>query len=135
MAFTEAQKVKIRYYLGWGDRFRQSDSALEQAMLAVEQNSDTVDFIVDELIVDLEAITESLVDARKRLKAAKVGSITLPMANEIAMLRSEGRRLANSLASTLSVETRQDVFSGTRNVNAVGYGHTGRGPGNYYPHG
>lgn len=133
MAFTEPEKVKIRYYLGWGDRFRQTNSALEQAILAVENNSDTVDYITDTLLADLDSIITSLVDARKRLKAAKVGSIALPMANEIAMLRSEGRRLAQSLAATLNVQTNHDVFSSARNTNAVGWG-TGS-PGSYYPHG
>jgi hypothetical protein len=133
VAFTEPEKVKIRYYLGWGDRFRQTNSALEQAILAVENNSDTVDYITGTLLADLDSIVTSLVDARKRLKAEKVGSITLPMANEIAMLRSEGRRLAQSLAATLNVQTNHDVFSSSRNINAVGWG-TGS-PGNYYPHG
>lgn len=109
MAFTEAQRVKIRSVLGWSARFHQNDSRLEQAMNAVDTLPDTQTECEDRL-ASIADIATKLTDAHNRLKAMQVGSIVLPGKNEVAMLRSEGRRHVGSLAATLGVEVRHDVF-------------------------
>lgn len=114
MAFTLAERVKIRFYLGWSARFHQTDSRLEQALNAVDMDVDTLAFIRTDLMVRLDDIRTKLTAAHGRLKAMKVGSIDLPGGNEIAMLRSEGRRHASSLAATLGVSVKHDVFGSSR---------------------
>lgn len=111
--FTSGQKANIRLYLGWSARFHQFDSRLEQAMSAIDNEMDdsTHDIIVAKL-ASLASIDTRLTDALGRIKALKVGSIDLPGAMELGLLRSEGRRFVGQLAATLGVEVRHDVFRG-----------------------
>lgn len=120
--FTNAQRAKIRWYLGWSARFHQTDSRLEQAMNAVDMEVDdsSYDLIVANLAA-MDAISTKLTQAYDRLKALKVGSIDLPGAGEIGMLRSEGRRLGGQLAACFGVETRHDVWSGSGNKSFAGW--------------
>ena len=69
--------------------------------------------VVVGLLVSLADIDARLTTAYTRIKAAKLGSITLPGTQEIESLRSEGRRFSGRLAATLGVAIRQDVWSGT----------------------
>jgi hypothetical protein len=120
--FTEAQRAKVRWYLGWSARFHQSDSRLEQAMNAVDM--ETTDATHDLIIANLtamDAINTRIVGAYDRLKALKVGSIDLPGHQEIGLLRSEGRRLGGAVAAALGVPTRHDVWSGTGNKSFAGW--------------
>lgn len=132
--FTTVQRAKVRWYLGWSSRFFQSDSRLEQAMNAVD--NETEDATRDLIIANLTALDDlntRIVDAYGRLKALKVGSIDLPSHGEIGMLRSEGRRLGGQIAATLGVETRHDVWSGSGNKSFAGPG--GLYEGNTFRHG
>lgn len=113
MAYAEAQRVEIRFYLGWSARFHQFDSRLEQAMNAVDTELDT-QAKAEVILAALADVMAKLTDAHSRLKALKVGSIELPGKIEIAMLRAEGRRHAGALAALHGVEVRHDVFGSGR---------------------
>jgi hypothetical protein len=112
--FTSTQKAKLRLYMGWSARFHQFDSALEQAFSAIDSEPDdsTHDILV-QLVVDLDDIQVRIKDAYSRLKAKVVGSITLPSHDEIAMLRSEGRRLVGQVSATFGTPVRHDIFKGS----------------------
>lgn len=129
--FTSAQRAGIRSWLGWSARFHQFDSRLEQAMAAVDSEPDdaTHDLVVGWL-ADLAATETAIRSAWQRIKAVQVGSITLPGAGEVAVLRSEGRRVVGKLASTLGVEVRQDVFGAARFRSFAGHGGLSGAPGN-----
>jgi hypothetical protein len=135
--WTTGEKAKIRFYLGWSARFHQFDSRLEQAMSAIEGETD--DSTRDELIGVLTALDDiktRIVDAYGRLKARVVGSITLPGFDEIGMLRSEGRRLTGQVAATLGVAVRHDVFSSSSPKSFESFdGLGGGGGGNYFKQG
>lgn len=135
VVFTDAQRASIRWYLGWSARFHQSDSGLEQAMSAIDQETDgaTNPLIVAQLTA-LDGIRDAIAAAYTRLKALEVGSIKLSGPGEIGMLRSEGRRLSGALAATLDVPTRHDVWSGMGNKSSYGPNGSGGG-GNTYRHG
>jgi len=132
-------------YLGWSARFHQTDSRLEQAMngISVEPEhekwvTNTLSPIAGEprgILAELKDIDSKLENAHGRLKAIKVGSIMLPVRNEINTLRSEGRRHASRLATIFGVEIRHDVFSGSTTRNRGGYGGPVGGGGNYGLHG
>jgi len=96
---------------------------------------DTEDFIRTDLLVALDDIRTKLTDSHKRLKAFKVGSINLPQANEIAMLRQEGKRHASSLAAHLGSEIRHDVFGSSRYRYFARHAGLMPGSDNYFPHG
>ena len=141
MAFSEAQRLDIRFYLGWSDRYFHTDSRLEMAMNGAEARADTVTKVV-ELLVSLNLMWKTTLPAAySRLKATQVGSITLPGSGEIQMLRSEGRRTSGALASLLGVGVRHNVWSATAPTDFAGYYGVGTWPGggggggNYYPHG
>lgn len=133
--FTNAERAKIRMYVGWSARFHQSDSRLEQAMSAVDQEVDNSsrDLIIGH-ITALDAISTRITAAYDRLKALKVGSIDLPAEKEIGMLRSEGRRIGGIVASIFGVETRHDVWAGTGNKGFAGHDGPSEG-GNVMRHG
>lgn len=120
--FTDQERAKVRWYLGWSARFHQSDSRLEQAMNAVdmELTDDTRDLILANLAA-MDELNSRIVGAYTRLKALKVGTIELSGFGEIGMLRSEGRRLGGQVAACLGVETRHDVWSGTGNKSFAGW--------------
>lgn len=120
MALTATQKVNIRMYLGWQDRFHNTDSRLEMALAAADTNAELLTTI-GALLTSLADIDTKLADAHKRLKATKLGSIDLPGPGEIGMLRSEGRRFVGRLSSLLGVATRHDVFSGYGPTHYAGY--------------
>lgn len=137
MAFTATEKVKIRFYCGWSARFHQFDSRLEQAISAVEVDTDTETFVRG-IIADCDDTRTKLTAAHSRLKAMKVGSIGLSGPNELMMLRSEGRRHTGELCSVLGVERRHDVFGSSRYryfASHTGLHVDGVFDGNYYPHG
>lgn len=129
MAFTEAQRVSIRHYLGWSERFHQTWPRLEQAMNAIDALSDpAAQTKIESILTKLDAIETSITSAYDRLKAMKVGSIELPGDNEVKTLRSEGRRFAGQLAARLGVEVEYDVFgTAPRKAYATAYGLVGRG--------
>lgn len=110
MALTEDQKFKIRLYLGWSERFHQHDSALEQAMSALETRPPAEAGVVS-LLAECERIDADITAAEKRLKASSVGPATLN-GQEINQLRDRGRQFVGRIASILGVEVRNDVFSG-----------------------
>lgn len=108
MALTDTQKAKIRQYLGWSARYHTNDDALEKAMVTIGDLPEDEARVTAALTV-LETLDTELTEARGRLKASVVGSITLN-ANEIAWLRSEGRRVVKRIAAILGVEIRSDAF-------------------------
>lgn len=110
MALTEAQQSQAREVLGWSARFHEQDRSLENAFAAI------ADLPADEtrviaLLAEFTDLDERLADARNRLKASAVGSITLNAA-EIAGLKSEGKRLARTLAATLGVALKACKYGG-----------------------
>lgn len=127
MALTEAHRASIENYLGWSARFRQMDSALDQAMDAIATLPEREALITNALtaappgiLAALADIDAKIIKAHGRLKADKVGSIELNR-GELGQLRSEGRRFVNRLSRLLGVEIRANVFgSGGSADNWVG---------------
>jgi hypothetical protein len=109
---SAAERANVRLYLGWVDRFRQTDSRLEQALNAVDGDTDAYN-IVESILASIAALETDITAAYKRFKAVKVGSIELEGDKELGLLRSEGRRFSGRLASFLGVEIRHDVWSGS----------------------
>ncbi len=109
MALTEAQKLDLRMYLGWSDRFHQFDSELEQAISAMESRAATETKVLA-LLDECVRVDGLIQGAEGRLKASEVGSITLNPA-EIDRLRERGRTAVKRIATILGVDVREDAFS------------------------
>lgn len=109
MALTSAQKFSIRKYLGWSQRFFQTDSTLEMALSAVDNDVDaSADILAN--VTECVRIDDAITAAERRLKASSVGPIDLNV-GEIPQLRDRGRQFVGRIASVLGVEVRNDVFS------------------------
>jgi len=127
VALTAAQRAEVRRYAGWGARFRQFDSALDNAMDALGSDPEHEVQITNALtatppglLAQLADVDAKLTGAYGRLKADKVGSIELNR-GELFQLRSEGRRLTGRLCALLGVQRRADVYgSGGTGDNYVG---------------
>lgn len=108
MAFTGAEKVQIRMYTGWGNRFTATDDALENALYTTENDPD-VQALVRELLTQLVRVDTAITAAEGRLKAAVVGSIKLNDM-ELDQLRGRGRQFVGRLCRAIGVEARGDAF-------------------------
>jgi hypothetical protein len=132
MALTDAQKDSVRQYMGWTFRFRQTDSQLELALNAVDADA-TVQATVIGMLAVLANVDTLIVAAYARIKAKSIdeGDVVLMESQEIAILRSEGRRGVGRLAGYLGVPVRQDVYGSALPTHFAGYhGPYGGGTGN-----
>lgn len=126
MALTSAQKFSIRKYLGWSQRFFGTDSALEMALSAIDNDADaSADVLAN--VTECVRIDAAIVAAERRLKASSVGPIDLNAA-EIAQLRDRGAQMVGRIASVLGVEVRNNVFSSDLpSSRATSFGMAGGG--------
>jgi hypothetical protein len=120
MAFTAAEEVRIRRYLGWSDRFNSTDEALARALSAVGARPDT-ETEIRLLISYCDTIEADIIGSKRRLKALQVGTIELPGPLEIGQLRDLGRQWTAQIASLLGVETRNEAWSGSGQPNRAWY--------------
>lgn len=115
---TDAERARVRRYLGFSDRSQGLFTVLESTIssLSSEGEEDVLN-ILDEL-TDIET---KLSDARCRLKAARVEDITLN-SDEIYALRDEGKRLVRDLSTVLGIRPLRAPFT-----SADVSGQAGRG--------
>lgn len=123
MAFDEVELTALRSFLGWPDRYLETDSALQRGLEAIQARSET-EAEVRRLLGQAEAVWDRIVgdgesgdDAEPgvfvRLQATKVGSIELDGAAELDRLRSIGRQVVGRIASLIGIEVRHDVWTGS----------------------
>lgn len=127
MAWTSAERLKVRIYTGWSQRFLQDDSALERALNATSGDADT-ETEVRAILAEIVVIEAELTGAHARFQAVKVGSIGLNTM-ETGKLRSRGREKSGRLCQILGVEGRHDPWSGRMPRHRAGR------RGTYLPHG
>jgi hypothetical protein len=135
-AWTESQRAQIRHALGFGGLFIQLFPMLENAMTSLLATADggsrdddstqqqVIGWLAD--IASLETKMKGLWDA---LITNKVdGDTELDAARAIYMMRNEGRRLVNYIASALATYPKRDIFARSQpNVNDLPYDVTGQG--------
>lgn len=132
MALTPQQRADVRNSLGWSAQFAQTDNALENAFDGLETQPEHETQIIA-LLADISAVKLQIVDARKRLKGLKVGSIELDaFRSEMTALRWDGQRLTGEMASIMGVERRHDIFSSGTPGRQGWYGPTGGSDSNYF---
>jgi hypothetical protein len=116
MAFTEAQRVKIRAYLGYPDVYRQYNPRLESAFDVIGGRSDTQTY-VENLLTKLDALDLSLTNllALAGLRRAEevewyqamsANGNSAPMEAACA----QGRRLVGRLSTAFGVPVYSDYF-------------------------
>ena len=115
MALSPAERALVRTYLGWSARFHQMDSALEQAMNALDQDSDSLALVqtpVTGFLARIADVDAKLLGADTTLLVSAAGTVALDPARQVALLRSKGRMFVGRLAALLGVPVREDFFAG-----------------------
>lgn len=108
---SDAEVVRIRRFIGWADRFNNTDEALVRAIAAVNMRTDTTDEIrmllerADGIERRIFGDDEGKSTAVDRLKASQVGAITLNE-GEIQALLDLGLMCSAQIARLLGVEVR-----------------------------
>jgi hypothetical protein len=118
MALTDAQKAKVRRYLGFPDINRQGHANLEGAMTALSAEGEVE---VEAVLANLATIETTLEGSWGRQKVVRAEEVTLAGADEIRSLRAEARRFVSTIAAILDVQPRRDVFGGA----STGLAHRG----------
>lgn len=118
MAWTEADRVAIRSYLGFADLFLQADPRLEQAMSSVQAKpeggtrpDDSAERQIRGWLAQLARIETRLEELWEEAEAGHVDELGVDPYRGMALLRAEGRRLVGRLARALATTPHADAFS------------------------
>jgi hypothetical protein len=117
MALSSANKASIRLYLGYSSRFFQVDGILEQAMLAIDSDSDAVT-LLQALITRAQDVDTRLAAMDSRLKLVVAEDVTFAGVTEMMGLQMQGRRAVGRMASMLGVPVRHDSFAASTSNSA-----------------
>jgi len=117
MAWTEADKVKIRHYLGFGAIFVTYFPMLESALQGVLSRADggnrpdnSTELHIRAILTELDGIEADIAETRGYLVASKVSTLNVDAGRAIALNCREGRRKVAHLAIALGTDPKQDVF-------------------------
>lgn len=113
MAFTATEKTRIRMLLGWGARFWQLETRLENAMDAVEQTLPDEQAKIQAILVQLTDIDTKITDALGTVGVTGVSSIHLDSDQGLSHLRAEGRRLVEAIGTILQVFIKKNYYGGS----------------------
>lgn len=121
MAFTEAEKTRIRMLLGYGARFTQTETRLENAMISVETTLPEETLRVQSMLTSLTSIDTKITEALDTAGVTGVSSIKLDSDQGISHFKAEGRRLVEAIAVILQVSVRRNFYGGSMTGGPIGY--------------
>lgn len=134
MAFTEAQKVKLRQYLGYPDVYRDANPRLESAFSVIGERPDT-QAAVEVILTSLAAVELSITAALSTAGLKRAEDIEWYQAgaagSQIEGRRSEGRAHCSRLSIMFGVPILCDAFgrSGYQGDGYMGKPFQGGFPG------
>jgi hypothetical protein len=135
MAFTEAQKVKIRLFLGFPDVFQDNNARLESAIDVIGTRSDT-QTEVETLLVNLAAADAKVNGLLTSAGIKKVDEVEFfpssSGSSSVTDARSYGRLWASRLSIIFGVPLQGDAF-GTRGYEGDSWSRYGFQVGNVVP--
>lgn len=112
MAFSNAEKTRIRRYLGFSELYRQIDTRLETQLDALPANNPDAETQVRALLGRVGAIDDAIQGkALTRLDASEIiGEVKLLGPEQLRALRTQGRMLINQIAITFDLTPLRDYF-------------------------
>lgn len=110
MAFSAEEKVRIRTLLGWGARFWQLETRLENAIEAVETTLPDETVYIQGILTALTAIDVKITEALDTAGVTGVDTIHLDSDQGISHFKSEGRRLVEAIATVLQVNIKKNYY-------------------------
>lgn len=115
MAFTEAQRVKIRLSLGYPDVFRASNPRLEDAIDVVGERPDT-QAEIETILARIAAADTKVNNVLEQAGVKRVDEVEFfggsDGATSLDEVRSHGRMWVNRLSIAFGVPRANDIFSG-----------------------
>jgi hypothetical protein len=121
MAYTEANRVQIRKYLGAGSVYLQLFPKLENAITATQSIADggvrpdnSTETEVLSYVTKLQTIEVRLEELQIQMAVTQAGKdeVTLNNAQGVSLLRKEGRRMVGVISRMLACAPVFDFFSG-----------------------
>lgn len=113
MAFTATEKTRIRMLLGWGARYWQLESRLENSMEAVESTLPEDTAKIQAILVQLTDIDTKITEALGTAGVTGVSSIKLDSDQGISHFKAEGRRLVEAISTILQVPIKKNYYGGS----------------------
>ncbi|WP_438029006.1 hypothetical protein [Sorangium sp. So ce233] len=118
MAYTSAQRVQIRRYMGVAPNRNQRDD-LDALITATQSTADggtmpdseTETYVVS-LLTALATLQTNISNLWEQMQADSVDKLRVDPVRAMMALRSDGRRLVGDLATALDFAPKRDVFSG-----------------------
>lgn len=118
MAFTEAERVQLRRWLGFPALYQQADPRLESAITAVQSVGDggsrpdnTTEVAVRGYLTTLAAYETRWADMRDAFEASRTGDIVTDHARAQAMLERSMRLYIGFIADVVDIAPRRDVLT------------------------
>lgn len=118
MAWTEADRVKIRSALGAGAVYLQQFPRLEAVITAVQSVADggsrpdnSTETAIRANLANIDTLNQRLSALWGQAQVGDAKGVSLDAARGAAMLRMEGRRQVHLIAAALSIRPLRDVFS------------------------
>lgn len=118
-AFTEAERVQIRSYLGASRMYIASDPRLESAITNAQTSAeggsapdDSTETYIRSLIVNLQGVDTRIKALQAQKGASAVDEIRVDPAREHGRLCKEGRMWVARLSDVLRYRPLRDVFGG-----------------------
>lgn len=116
MAFTEPERVKIRRYMGWPPGALQP--YYDSQIIRIQSIADGGTLATGDTETEVRGLLANLASIETQLRAlwemqlaGKVDELGVDPVRATAMLRNEGRRIVNNMASILEATPLFDAFS------------------------
>lgn len=118
MAFTEAERVKIRKYLGFSAIYLQAEPRLENAITAVQSTADggtrpdsSTETAIREQLGILDDITDKIAELRDCLGTAQVNKVQVDNVRALIALRQQAWIEVGYLSDPLATRPVRNVFA------------------------
>lgn len=99
--------------LGWGARYWQLETRLENSMEAVELNLPEETTKIQAILVALTAIDLQITDALGTVGVTGVSSIHLDSDQGLSHLKAEARRQVEAISTILQVPIKKNYYGGS----------------------
>lgn len=117
MAWTETDRTVLRHILGFSAIFIQADLRLETAITAVQATVDggtrpdnSTELQIRGWIADFATIETNIKQLWTAPDATRADEVNVDALRGLALLKREGRRIANYIARALSTFPRADIM-------------------------
>lgn len=118
MAYTSAQRVQIRRYMGVAPNRNQGDD-LDALVTSTQSVADggvmpdnQTELYVVGLLTQLATLQTNISNLWEQMQADSVDKLRVDPVRALMALRSDGRRLVGDLAVVLDFAPKRDAFSG-----------------------